>query len=44
MAWWKLTTTDIDPTELQEHQKEQLADLIKKGFTEGELLLEEDQK
>lgn len=36
MGWWKLTVTGVD--ELNDADKEHIAELIKQGYTEGEIV------
>jgi hypothetical protein len=40
-AWWNLTVNGADVSELDEFEREQIADWIKGGFTEGEVIIEE---
>ncbi len=42
-GWWKLSTTGIDLRKLNEISLEHIADLIKKGFTEGEIIQDDEE-
>jgi hypothetical protein len=37
MGWWRLTTMSVDVHELSEAERERIADLVRQGYTEGEL-------
>jgi len=41
-GWWKFSTTGIDLRKLNEISLEHIADLIKKGFTEGEIIQDDE--
>ena len=41
-GWWTLTTTGVD--ELNDIDREHIAELIKEGFTSGEILQDEEDE
>jgi hypothetical protein len=42
--YWQLTITGLHVADLTQDQRNQLADMIKRGFCEGEFILEKAQK
>jgi len=41
-GWWKLDASMFDDSELNDNDREHIAHRIKEGYTEGELIHEED--